>query len=327
MKLKESKIEKQTKKHPNEVLKYNASRLIRIYPDNLRFDSSNYDPVTCWNFGCQVVALNYQTPDLPMQLNRGRFRDNGNCGYVLRPPFLNPPAPKAKKKKTARSRLGSLGARRRGNKDKTAGGDGAADDEASQTTRLHTLADDDDDGFASDYDMDKSDDEETSSSEEESDEDGSEKCRWYPPTDINEYIETSPFATEAMNLTIRIISAENIPGSSMNGGMGQKKLRRQGSPAGLFSMDSYGSSGGGGGGGSGDGACTVEVELHGAPCDQRQFVMKTPPRPSEGTKFIFDQALATPVAEPRLALLRVTILRQNAPVAQAVLPVDKLRPG
>jgi hypothetical protein len=41
---------------------------------------------------CQVVALNYQTSDLPMQLNRGRFRDNGNCGYLLRPPFFQPVA-------------------------------------------------------------------------------------------------------------------------------------------------------------------------------------------------------------------------------------------
>ena len=37
------------------------------------------------------VALNYQTSDLPMHLYRGRFRDNGGCGYLLRPPFLNPP--------------------------------------------------------------------------------------------------------------------------------------------------------------------------------------------------------------------------------------------
>lgn len=35
-----------------------------------------------WNAGCQMVALNFQTPDLAMQLNQGKFEYNGNCGYV-----------------------------------------------------------------------------------------------------------------------------------------------------------------------------------------------------------------------------------------------------
>lgn len=33
-----------------------------------------------WNAGCQMVALNFQTPDLAMQLNQGKFEYNGNCG-------------------------------------------------------------------------------------------------------------------------------------------------------------------------------------------------------------------------------------------------------
>jgi len=36
-----------------------------------------------WNTGCQMVALNFQTPDLAMQLNQGKFEYNGNCGYVF----------------------------------------------------------------------------------------------------------------------------------------------------------------------------------------------------------------------------------------------------
>jgi hypothetical protein len=35
-----------------------------------------------------MVALNYQTFDLGSQLNRGFFRQNGNCGYVLKPEYL-----------------------------------------------------------------------------------------------------------------------------------------------------------------------------------------------------------------------------------------------
>lgn len=35
-----------------------------------------------------MVALNYQTGDKPMQLNQAKFRDNGNCGYLLKPEFM-----------------------------------------------------------------------------------------------------------------------------------------------------------------------------------------------------------------------------------------------
>ena len=35
-----------------------------------------------------MVALNFQTPDLPMQLNQGKFEYNGGCGYLLKPEFM-----------------------------------------------------------------------------------------------------------------------------------------------------------------------------------------------------------------------------------------------
>lgn len=35
-----------------------------------------------------AVALNFQSPGLPMDLNDGRFQDNGGCGYVLKPAVL-----------------------------------------------------------------------------------------------------------------------------------------------------------------------------------------------------------------------------------------------
>jgi len=37
-------------------------KLCRVYPKGQRIDSSNYSPVKFWNYGCQMVALNYQTP-------------------------------------------------------------------------------------------------------------------------------------------------------------------------------------------------------------------------------------------------------------------------
>lgn len=64
--------------------------MVRTYPAGLRTDSSNYNPTQMWNAGCQVVALNYQTEDTPMQLVTGKFLDNGGCGYVLKPDYMFP---------------------------------------------------------------------------------------------------------------------------------------------------------------------------------------------------------------------------------------------
>eukprot|EP00095_Tigriopus_kingsejongensis_P003368 snap_masked-scaffold153_size302544-processed-gene-0.0 protein:Tk03368 transcript:snap_masked-scaffold153_size302544-processed-gene-0.0-mRNA-1 annotation:"phospholipase beta isoform" len=71
-----------------EFVKYNKRQLSRIYPKGSRVDSSNFMPQIFWNSGCQLVSLNFQTPDLPMQLNQGKFEYNGNCGYLLKPDFM-----------------------------------------------------------------------------------------------------------------------------------------------------------------------------------------------------------------------------------------------
>ena len=69
-------------------LKYNRKQFSRVYPKGSRFDSSNYDPIKLWNCGVQMVSLNYQTPDRSMQFNHGKFRQNGSCGYILKPEFM-----------------------------------------------------------------------------------------------------------------------------------------------------------------------------------------------------------------------------------------------
>lgn len=66
----------------------NNRQLSRIYPSAQRLQSSNFDPQDMWNAGCQMVALNFQTPGEQMDLNQGRFLPNGRCGYVLKPDFL-----------------------------------------------------------------------------------------------------------------------------------------------------------------------------------------------------------------------------------------------
>ncbi|ERL88606.1 hypothetical protein D910_05991 [Dendroctonus ponderosae] len=74
-----------------EFVNYNKRQMSRIYPSGARANSSNYMPQVFWNAGCQMVSLNFQTSDLPMQLNQGKFEYNGNCGYLLKPDFMRRP--------------------------------------------------------------------------------------------------------------------------------------------------------------------------------------------------------------------------------------------
>uniref|UniRef100_A0A3P9JY46 1-phosphatidylinositol 4,5-bisphosphate phosphodiesterase n=1 Tax=Oryzias latipes TaxID=8090 RepID=A0A3P9JY46_ORYLA len=87
----ETKALEQLTKCPVEFVEYNKLQLSRIYPKGTRVDSSNYNPQLFWNAGCQLVALNFQTVDLSMQLNLGMFEYNGKCGYRLKPEFMRRP--------------------------------------------------------------------------------------------------------------------------------------------------------------------------------------------------------------------------------------------
>ncbi|KAL7550595.1 hypothetical protein ACHAWF_013813, partial [Thalassiosira exigua] len=72
----------------SEWREYNMNHMSRTYPGGHRIDSSNYNPVLAWHVGCQLVALNFQTEDSNMTINDGRFRENGGCGYVHKPPSV-----------------------------------------------------------------------------------------------------------------------------------------------------------------------------------------------------------------------------------------------
>ncbi|XP_075426636.1 1-phosphatidylinositol 4,5-bisphosphate phosphodiesterase eta-1 isoform X2 [Ascaphus truei] len=89
-----------------QCMLYNQTQLTRIYPSAYRIDSSNFNPMPYWNAGIQLVALNYQTEGRMMELNRAKFKMNGNCGYVLKPqqmckavfnPFSGDPLPASPK--------------------------------------------------------------------------------------------------------------------------------------------------------------------------------------------------------------------------------------
>ncbi|XP_054846850.1 1-phosphatidylinositol 4,5-bisphosphate phosphodiesterase delta-1 isoform X2 [Eublepharis macularius] len=84
----ESKALKLAQESGTSFIHHNLKQLSRIYPAGWRTDSSNYNPIDMWNVGCQIVALNFQTKGTEMDMYQGLFQENGFCGYVLKPDFL-----------------------------------------------------------------------------------------------------------------------------------------------------------------------------------------------------------------------------------------------
>ncbi|KAL2776772.1 1-phosphatidylinositol 4,5-bisphosphate phosphodiesterase zeta-1 isoform 2 [Daubentonia madagascariensis] len=84
----ETQARKLSKLKVQEFIFHTRKFITRIYPRAIRADSSNFNPQEFWNIGCQMVALNFQTPGLPMDLQNGKFLDNGGSGYILKPQFL-----------------------------------------------------------------------------------------------------------------------------------------------------------------------------------------------------------------------------------------------
>uniref|UniRef100_A0A672MFS7 Phosphoinositide phospholipase C n=1 Tax=Sinocyclocheilus grahami TaxID=75366 RepID=A0A672MFS7_SINGR len=69
-----------------EFVNYNKRQMSRIYPKGGRVDSSNYMPQIFWNAGCQMVALNFQTP----AVNQQKFLFLVSV-FLLKPDFMRRP--------------------------------------------------------------------------------------------------------------------------------------------------------------------------------------------------------------------------------------------
>lgn len=76
------------RRYSQKLIQHTVCQLLRTYPAATRIDSTNPNPLLFWLHGIQLVALNYQTDDLPIQLNVALFEANGGCGYVLKPAVL-----------------------------------------------------------------------------------------------------------------------------------------------------------------------------------------------------------------------------------------------
>ncbi|KAM5471875.1 putative phosphoinositide phospholipase C [Microsporum audouinii] len=71
---------------------HNRRFLTRVYPSGFRVRSSNFDPNIFWRRSVQMVALNWQTYDVGMQMNQAMFASGTDrTGYVLKPESLRLP--------------------------------------------------------------------------------------------------------------------------------------------------------------------------------------------------------------------------------------------
>jgi phosphatidylinositol phospholipase C delta len=68
-----------------ELKKFTKDHLCRVFPYGKKNKSF---PMRAWLLGCQFVGVNLAFPDEQVLLAEGRFRENGSCGYVLKPRSL-----------------------------------------------------------------------------------------------------------------------------------------------------------------------------------------------------------------------------------------------
>uniref|UniRef100_A0A8C0H3X8 Phosphoinositide phospholipase C n=1 Tax=Chelonoidis abingdonii TaxID=106734 RepID=A0A8C0H3X8_CHEAB len=86
--LNENAAKRLCRRYSQKLIEHTTCQLLRTYPAATRIDSSNLHPLIFWLHGIQLVAVNYQTDDLPLHLNAAMFEANGGCGCVLKPPVL-----------------------------------------------------------------------------------------------------------------------------------------------------------------------------------------------------------------------------------------------
>lgn len=78
-----------TQEEKRSITRHNMRYMLRVYPNGWRVASTNFDPLKYWRRSVQMVALNWQTYDLGMQINDAMFAaGKDQSGYVLKPSEL-----------------------------------------------------------------------------------------------------------------------------------------------------------------------------------------------------------------------------------------------
>ncbi|KAK9727127.1 hypothetical protein RND81_05G259900 [Saponaria officinalis] len=84
----EQRLQQYVKTYATDIVRFTQKNLLRVYPKGSRIMSSNYNPLTGWIHGAQMVAFNMQGFGKNLSIMQGMFRANGGCGYVKKPDVL-----------------------------------------------------------------------------------------------------------------------------------------------------------------------------------------------------------------------------------------------
>ncbi|KAK3927709.1 Inactive phospholipase C-like protein 1, partial [Frankliniella fusca] len=86
--LSDSLASKMSRLRPEDMIAHCRNSLTRVFPNHERTGAANFNPQDAWNAGCQIVAVNLQTPGQHMDVYEGRFRTNGGTGLAPKPAIM-----------------------------------------------------------------------------------------------------------------------------------------------------------------------------------------------------------------------------------------------
>jgi hypothetical protein len=84
----QTKVPKLFKYHAADFVIKNRTQTGKVFPMGVRNYDANYDPMQAWSCGFQCVAINTEINGEESWIAAAKFLDNGQCGYVLKPPVM-----------------------------------------------------------------------------------------------------------------------------------------------------------------------------------------------------------------------------------------------
>jgi hypothetical protein len=148
---------------------------------------------------------------------------------------------------------------------------------------------------------------------------------WHPPVDTLAYLKESEYGDQAISLCFRVFNASHLPSPSMSTTSSRRTSSIVGTLDSLADLTQHVNSGlshntsGSSSSGStsqmveGQDKVSLQVEVCGAPCDKKQWPVSKEVG-NDGVRHMFDECFCCDIAEPRLALIKFSLLRKGIEV-------------
>jgi hypothetical protein len=147
---------------------------------------------------------------------------------------------------------------------------------------------------------------------------------WHPPVDTLAYLKESEYGDQAISLCFRVFNASHLPSPSMSTTSSRRTSSIVGTLDSLADLTQHVNSGLSHNTSSSSGSTSqmvvegqdkvsLQVEVCGAPCDKRQWPVSKEVG-NDGVRHMFDECFCCDIAEPRLALIKFSLLRKGIEV-------------